>query len=76
MNENKCSICGSPMKTIPAGVSKATGKPYNSFEVCEKGCRKPSPNDEKFERLINGMTMIHKVLEEIRDQYENDRPNN
>lgn len=26
--------CGLPMKMIPAGVSKATGKPYRAFMAC------------------------------------------
>lgn len=39
---NKCQFCGSDMKVVPAGVSKATGKPYNAFEACTKGCKKPS----------------------------------
>src|SRR3954462_13268514 len=30
-----CEIHNCEMKTIPAGVSKKTGKPYNSFEVCQ-----------------------------------------
>lgn len=28
--------CGIPAKVIPAGVSKATGKPYKSFAACSK----------------------------------------
>ena len=34
-----CLICGSPFKQVPAGVSKKTGQPYNSFVACSKmGC--------------------------------------
>jgi hypothetical protein len=29
------------MKTIPAGVSKKTGKPYNSFTACPNRCQSP-----------------------------------
>ena len=29
-----CPTCGNPMKLIPAGVSKKTGKPYSSFWTC------------------------------------------
>jgi hypothetical protein len=29
-----CPECGNIVKTVPAGISKRTGKPYNSFEVC------------------------------------------
>ena len=36
----KCITHQVEMKVVPAGVSKRTGKPYNSFEACpEKGCR-------------------------------------
>jgi ribosomal protein L34E len=30
----KCSNCGFPLKHIPEGVSKRTGKPYGEFWVC------------------------------------------
>ena len=31
------------MKTIPAGISKSTGRPYESFEACSENCGwKPS----------------------------------
>ena len=34
-----CPVCGSPFKVIPAGVSRTTGKPYNSFVACsQRGC--------------------------------------
>ena len=29
-----CPQCNSPLKTVPAGVSKKTGKPYNAFTAC------------------------------------------
>ena len=29
-----CAICNQTLKQIPAGVSKATGKPYNAFWAC------------------------------------------
>lgn len=39
-----CPTHGVPFKLIPAGVSKATGRPYSAFYACpERGCRqKPS----------------------------------
>lgn len=37
---NTCPLSGTPLKLIPAGTSKSTGKPYNAFYVCEiKGCK-------------------------------------
>jgi len=29
-----CEMCGSPIKEVPAGISRKTGKPYNAFKVC------------------------------------------
>jgi hypothetical protein len=29
-----CPQCGSQLKTVPAGVSKSTGRPYPAFTVC------------------------------------------
>lgn len=37
---NTCPLSGTPLKLIPAGTSKTSGKPYNAFYVCEvKGCK-------------------------------------
>jgi len=34
-----CPICSAPFKTVPAGVSQKTGKPYNAFVACsQRGC--------------------------------------
>lgn len=30
----QCPLCGLPTKLVPAGVSRATGKPYNAFFAC------------------------------------------
>lgn len=39
-----CQICGSEMKLIPAGTSKKTGKPYQSFMACPNKCKSPINN--------------------------------
>lgn len=31
-----CPTCNDPMRVVPAGVSRKTGKPYRSFEACDK----------------------------------------
>lgn len=37
-----CPQSGTPLKLIPAGTSKTTGKAYDSFYACStKGCRGP-----------------------------------
>lgn len=39
MTSLTCPTHGLPWKRVPAGVSKATGIPYLSFEACpERGC--------------------------------------
>lgn len=35
----RCIVCGKEMKFVNAGVSKSTGKPYNSFWACPDKCR-------------------------------------
>jgi len=45
-NIKMCSMCGSLMKLIPAGVSKKTGKSYNSFWSCQ------NPNCKHTESLM------------------------
>jgi len=40
MAELQCPICGKDMKIVPAGISKKSGKPYDSFAACtDYGCR-------------------------------------
>ena len=38
-NSKRCPACGEQMKRIPEGVSKKTGKPYQSFWSCG-ACKK------------------------------------
>lgn len=34
-----CPIHNAPWKTVPAGISKKTGKPYDAFQACSvSGC--------------------------------------
>lgn len=72
---NKCQNCGSEnVKVIPAGVSKKTGKPYNSFMKCED-CGKTSNVSKpvqsglmpKEDEVLKGLRAIYSVLVEIRD---------
>ena len=40
MNQPICSVCNGEMRLIPAGVSKKSGKPYDSFWGCKTyGCK-------------------------------------
>ena len=36
-----CQTCQSPLRQIPAGVSKKTGKSYNAFMACPNKCKQP-----------------------------------
>lgn len=51
----KCFYCGSPVKFIPAGVSKRTGKPYDRFYSCtNKTCgRTMNPHMIESESSLN-----------------------
>jgi hypothetical protein len=40
--ENLCPICGQPLKLIPAGISKGTGKAYQAFWSCPNRCKQTS----------------------------------
>ena len=35
---SQCPGCGADLKTVPAGISKSTGKPYDSFISCSNRC--------------------------------------
>jgi hypothetical protein len=38
-----CPGCGAEMKHVPAGIARATGKPYEAFDACSAKCGwKPS----------------------------------
>lgn len=53
-----CKVCGSPKRTIPAGVSKATGKPYSAFEACPNRCKEPredKPDSNEGMRIVGEM---------------------
>jgi len=41
-NLMNCEKCGSPLKLIPAGVSKKNGKPYSAFYSCPNKCQQPN----------------------------------
>ena len=40
---NTCIVCGQPLKLIPAGVSRTTGKPYGAFYACQDKSHKQTP---------------------------------
>ena len=72
---DNCKLCGSQMKIIPAGVSKKTGKAYDSFLSCPNRCKqpyKPSPDSHKggFNEP-NGYQVIAEKLDAIMDFLKN-----
>ena len=45
---NCCPECGMLIKTVPAGISKKTGKPYTEFQVCSNSeCSYKPPREFK-----------------------------
>ena len=71
-----CPRCGSPIKLVPAGISKKTGKPYNQFYACSnikcdyvyrpsRERAKPNQEYDQGEAIIQGLREIYKVLKEI-----------
>ena len=42
-----CPLCNSPITSVPAGISKRTGKPYTAFQVCSNPDCKFKPVDEQ-----------------------------
>ena len=44
-----CQQCGQLLKTIPAGISKSTGKPYNAFVACPNKCRQAPQNQQNMQ---------------------------
>jgi hypothetical protein len=68
-----CPNCGFTLKTIPAGVSKKTGKPYEAFQSCSNfQCKYTQrigsqQNKEGLEKAVpNGNDKILLVLDELR----------
>lgn len=68
-----CPKCGEPIKYIPAGVSKKTGKRYSEFWACSnRSCDyswRPQPEIKKAtqDNLIRGLGLLrgeHKKLDE------------
>lgn len=69
-----CKICNSEMKLIPAGVSKATGKPYQSFMACPNKCRTPlnntkapNPYSVEFNAIRGQFEDLNKRLDSLAD---------
>jgi uncharacterized protein with PIN domain len=74
--EKKCDVCGLDMVLRPAGVSKRTNEPYDAFWSCPNCYKKGTQNkydqydtknetDDKLDRILNGLTIIHSQQEEI-----------
>ena len=46
--ERLCPVCNSPVKTVLAGISRKTGKPYDTFQVCSNNeCNWKPPKQVK-----------------------------
>lgn len=71
-----CIECGKPLRRIPAGVSKNTGKPYQAFWACpdrhkqgkpQQQASQPSTSDsgsrDTFLAIFEELQEIRKILE-------------
>jgi len=47
-----CEMCGSPIKKVPAGIGRKTGKPYDAFKVCSNIECGFKPQDENGTRNV------------------------
>ena len=72
-----CPKCDSPIKRVPAGVSRKTGKPYDAFMACEdRNCdytarveyEKPIPKKANGDALI--MDELQKGFKELNDRLD------
>lgn len=80
----KCEHCGSEnFKTIPAGVSKKTGKPYSAFGKCgdcgktfNMGGRPATPTNvpPPPDATVQLLSDIKNVLEEINSKIKYEEP--
>jgi len=66
----QCNKCGGNIKTIPAGVSKKTGRPYNEFSVCEV-CSTPhkenggNKSSEALQIINDNILALHKKIDKL-----------
>jgi hypothetical protein len=76
-----CTQCGTELKLILAGVSKKTGKPYNSFMACPNKCKipfteskpKPSPkpqNESTSDLDLKGVNMIMEEFANLNKRFD------
>lgn len=60
-----CPKCDQPLKLIPAGTSKGTGKEYNAFWACsDRNCGFTKKVEGEGTTPVNAMTKLAKVTEE------------
>jgi hypothetical protein len=50
----ECPLCKSALKVIPAGTSKASGKPYPAFYACPNKCNLKGVIDTRVEKTPEG----------------------
>ncbi len=64
-----CPGCGAELKTIPAGISKSTGKPYDSFISCSNRCGwKPSKENGVRKVLVESTQPSHIPNGELKEK--------
>lgn len=78
---NKCTQCGMDLMLRPAGIAKASGKPYDAFWACSSGERhvqakanisNPAPKNSVGDAIFQ--TEVLDYLQRIWDKLNNELP--
>ncbi len=65
MQLTQCPKCEQPIKTIPAGISKRTGKKYNEFQACSNIACDWKPDRSKSD--LNALGRTYQSTADVRD---------
>jgi hypothetical protein len=64
MIEQKICTCGAPLRFVPAGVSKRTGKPYNGFWACTANCSQKAKKTQETSKFQEKQPIIDESVKE------------
>jgi hypothetical protein len=75
MENNICAVCKSPMRLVPAGISKRTGQAYEAFWACPQKCVQPKNTNyvgkpNKQDQIKQAMEVKQKNIEKSIDRKE------
>ena len=74
-----CPMCGMPVKTVPAGIAKTSGRPYPAFQVCSnRNCgwkptaQMPAPQGMVQQPQFTAPKVAEAIKKEMIISYEKD----